>query len=152
MARYVMILRGATSLRGALGENRDLFGPWKSRLFWALNCITVTIIVDILCRYYMMWNMVVFIYCNNVVLKESPRNNTVITVLVVVCCVLWFNVVKNSRSKIKLLLSLTSMAGVGNNSLYLSWPSGRASTFYQGGRVFNPRQRHYNQTWRSTGT
>ncbi len=33
MARYVMILRGATSLRGALvgvgPENRDFFGPWN---------------------------------------------------------------------------------------------------------------------------
>ncbi len=33
MARYVMILRGATSLRGALEgvgpENQDLFGPWN---------------------------------------------------------------------------------------------------------------------------
>jgi hypothetical protein len=31
MARYVMVLRGATSLRGALegvgAENRDIFGP-----------------------------------------------------------------------------------------------------------------------------
>jgi hypothetical protein len=33
MARYVMVLRGATSLRGALEgvgpENRDFFGPWN---------------------------------------------------------------------------------------------------------------------------
>ena len=33
MAQYVMILRGATSLRGALErvgpENRDFFGPWN---------------------------------------------------------------------------------------------------------------------------
>jgi hypothetical protein len=33
MALYVMILRGATSLRGALEgvgpENRDFFGPWN---------------------------------------------------------------------------------------------------------------------------
>jgi hypothetical protein len=32
MARYVMVLRGATSLRG-IGRG----GPWKSRLFWALK-------------------------------------------------------------------------------------------------------------------
>ncbi len=35
MARYVMVLRGATSLRGALEgvgpENRDFFGPWNGR-------------------------------------------------------------------------------------------------------------------------
>ncbi len=33
MARYIMVLRGATSLRGALEgvgpENRDFFGPWN---------------------------------------------------------------------------------------------------------------------------
>jgi hypothetical protein len=33
MARYVMVLRGATSLRGALEgvgpKNRDFFGPWN---------------------------------------------------------------------------------------------------------------------------
>jgi hypothetical protein len=33
MARYVMILRGATSLRGAM----EGVGPEKSRLFWALK-------------------------------------------------------------------------------------------------------------------
>jgi hypothetical protein len=41
MARYVMILRGATSLRGALEgvgpENRDFFGPKKVELL-VHNC------------------------------------------------------------------------------------------------------------------
>ncbi len=50
MARYVMVLRGATSLRGALEgvgpENRDIFGPWNSTseasAMWAQKSLKIT--------------------------------------------------------------------------------------------------------------
>jgi hypothetical protein len=61
MARYVMVLRGATSLRGALEgvgpENRDFFGPGngssEASAIWAQKSRdTGTLIVIILLYYW----------------------------------------------------------------------------------------------------
>ncbi len=68
MARYIMVLRGATSLRGALEgvgpENRDFFGPKKVMMLHPSKPLSISAIITtgtlvILCTRVLLCSVVV---------------------------------------------------------------------------------------------
>jgi hypothetical protein len=68
MARYVMVLRGATSLRGAMEgvglENRDFFGPKKVIMLHPSKPLSISAVITtgtlvVLCTRVLLCNVVV---------------------------------------------------------------------------------------------